>query len=120
MNERLIFWRRLALISYVLLILFIAYWFFMVSPSTNKAMVLFSLVYLLILFIPLPQLAANKPRVYMWSSYLILLYFMHAVVEAYANTEERGYALIELILTVVYFVSATFCYRYSRKKLKID
>ena len=120
MNNRMVFWRRIALTSYVLLILFIAYWFFVAFPPANKVMLLLAFFYLSILFIPLKQLLADNPRVYLWSGYLILLYFTHAVVESYANVEERGYALIELLLTIIYFVSATFCYRYSRKNFKTN
>lgn len=118
MNPRLIFWRRIAVTSYVLLILFVATWFFIISPPQNKTFALLSSVYLLLLFLPSKQLIDNNPRVYMWSGYLILLYFTHAVVESYANTEERGYALVELALTIIYFISATYCYRYSRQKSK--
>ena len=75
-------------------------------------------MYLLVLLWPWQQLVANNPRVYMWSSYLVLLYFTHAVVETYANDDARGYALIELVLTIIYFVSSTFCYRYSRQQAK--
>ena len=60
----------------------------------------------------------NNPRVYMWSSYLILLYFTHAVVESYANNEHRGFAFMELGLTIIYFISATYCYRHSRQRIK--
>ena len=120
MKRELLFWRRITLGSYIFLILHIATWFFIVSPPENKTFALLSITYLLILFIPWQQLLDNNPRVYMWSGYLILLYFTHAVVESYANVEQRGYALIELVLTIVYFISATMCYRYSRQKRNSD
>lgn len=115
-NPRLIFWRRIAVTSYVLLILFIATWFFIITPPQNKTFVLLSSIYLLLLFLPWQQLMEGNPRVYMWSGYLILLYFTHAVVESYANAEERGYALVELVLTITYFISSTYCYRYARQR----
>ena len=120
MSKRLLLWRKITILSYVLLILHIAYWFFIVSPPENEITVIFSTLYLLLLFLPWKQLLNKNPRVYMWSSYLILLYFTHAVVESYANSEQRGYALVELLLTISYFVSATFCYRYSRQQRKAD
>ena len=120
MRRELVFWRRITLGSYILLLLHIASWFFVVSPPQNKTFALLSMIYLLILFVPWTQLISNNPRVYMWSGYLILLYFTHAVVESYANTQERGYALLELLLTIVYFIGATMCYRYSRHNRNSD
>ena len=115
MSEALQGWRRLSLISYFLLFLNIAIWFFIASPPANKTFALLSIIYLLILSLPWPSLVAANPRVYLWSSYLILLYFVHAVVESYANVEYRGFALAELSLTIIYFISATLCYRYNRQ-----
>jgi len=115
MKKGLVFWRRITLTSYILLLLHIFVWLFVVSPPQNKTFALLSSIYLLLLLLPWQQLLAHNPRVYMWSGYLILIYFTHAVVESYANTEQRGFALIELLLTIVYFISATMCYRYSRQ-----
>ena len=118
MITRLAVWRQLTLTSYFLLILHITFWFFVADPPVNKSYALLSVIYLLVLLWPWQQLVTNNPRVYMWSSYLILLYFTHAVVETYANNEARGYAFIELVLSIIYFVSSTFCYRYSRHLTK--
>lgn len=118
MIARLTVWRRLTLTSYFLLILHITFWFFVADPPANKSSAFLSVLYVLILLWPWQQLVTNNPRVYMWSSYLVLLYFTHAVVETYANNEARVYAFIELALTIIYFVSSTFCYRYSRQLSK--
>jgi len=111
-------WRQLTLIRYFLLLTHITLWLFVADPPTNKSIALLSITYLLILILPWQSLVADKSRVYLWSSYLILLYFMHAIVESYANSDARIFAIIELVLTLCYFVSSTFCYRYSRQLAK--
>lgn len=118
MNNRFRTWRSITLASYFLLLLHIILWFFVFDPPVNKSFAILSIIYLLVLLLPLRQLFANNSRVYLWSSYLILLYFIHAVVESYANEVARVYALIELVLTITYFIASTFCYRYSRQQAK--
>lgn len=116
MKQGFVFWRRATLGSYFLLIVLVATWMFVIAPPTSPIVAILSAVYLLVLFLPLRQLLANNPRVYMWSGYLILLYFTHAVVESYANDAHRILAIFELILSICYFVASTLCYRYSRSK----
>ncbi len=116
MIEKFRFWRRLALISYVLLIVTITAWYFVISPPANLSFALVSGLYLLVLLLPLKQLIQNNNRVYMWSGYLILIYFAHAVVESWANDEHRILAVFELVLSVIYFIAVTYCYRYSRSR----
>lgn len=56
-----------------------------------------------------------SPRVYMWSSYLMLIYFSHGIIETWANADERILAIMELVLSSIYFIAATMCYRYARQ-----
>jgi len=109
--------RKLLMASYFGLILTIALWYFVFDPPRFMFSTVLSLLYLGILFLPLPALVKKKPRSCLWSSYLILLYFMHAIVETYANSAHRGFAISELVLSLVYFVCASLCVRHERQGL---
>ena len=76
---------------------------------------IFTVLFIGLLLLPAKDLIKKNSRVYMWSSYLILIYFSHAIIESWANDAERIYAIAELILSCIYFVAATICYRQSRK-----
>lgn len=118
MSNKLRSWYNTTMISYLGLITTIIVWYFFVSPPQHKLELILSSLYLLVLFLPAPGLLKKSNRVFMWSSYLILIYFIHAVVETWANDEERIYALFELVLSCIFFVAATMCFRYSRQPEK--
>lgn len=109
--------RKLALGSYAGLVITIVLWYFVVDPPRFVFSTLLSLVYLGILLLPSYALLKKKPHTYMWSSYLILIVFMHAIVETYSNSDHRGYAIVELVLSCLFFFSATVCVRYERQGL---
>ena len=112
--EKYLFWHRVSLISYLGLLFLIGFWYLYISPPEHTIFWILLVAYILILLIPAPGLFKKQPRVYMWSSYLMLIYFSHAVIESWANDAERVYALIELILSSMYFVAATMCVRYVK------
>jgi len=109
--------RRLTLASYTGLILNIFFWYFISDPPRFVFSTILSLLYLLLILLPAYGLLVRKPATYMWSSYLILLVFMHAVVETYANQAFRGYAIVELLLSLMFFIGTTLCVRYVRQDL---
>ena len=109
--------RTLTLASYAALVITVVLWYFIIDPPRFVFSTILSLLYLGILLLPAYALLKRKPRTYLWSSYLILIFFMHAIVETYANSAHRGYAIAELVLSVLYFFSATLCMRYERQGL---
>lgn len=109
--------RQLALVSYSGTLVSIVLWYFVFSPPRFVFSTVLSLIYCGILLLPAYGLVRNRPRVYLWSSYLILIYFMHAIVETYANHQYRGFAIAELVFSLVYFFSASVCARYQQRKL---
>lgn len=109
--------RRLTLTSYAGLVITIILWYFIIDPPRFVFSTILSLMYLGILLLPAYPLLKKKPRTYLWSSYLILIVFMHAIVETYANAEHRGFAIAELVLSLVFFISTTLCMRYERQGL---
>lgn len=107
--------RKLVLLSYFGLLLSVGLWYFVFDPPRFIFSTILSLLYLGVLLTPLPGLIKKKPRTCLWSSYLVLLYFMHAIVESYANAAFRGFAISELVFSLIYFFSASLCVRHERQ-----
>lgn len=108
MTLNTLFFRKLTLVSYFGLILLFLYWilFFIESSPTPIPMLL--LIAIGPLLFPLYGLLQGKPYTHAWCSFLALGYFIHAVVEAYANEVTRYLALLEIALTLGLFLGCIF------------
>ena len=116
MNEKLERWRRYCLISYFVLLITVGVWYFMIAPPKYIYSTILSVAYFSLLLTPLFFLLKKKLHVYAWSSFMMLLYISHAIVEIWANDDiERIFAIVELLSSSVYFISATICVGYVKK-----
>ena len=113
-------WHNITLFSHIGLLVTIIIWYLFLSPPQYVLSVIFTVGYILILLIPAPGLLKRTPTVYMWSGYLILIYFIHGIIEAWANvnTYEKLLASIEIVFSVVFFISALKCFRLTRHSSK--
>lgn len=109
----------MSLTSYFGLLLLLASWIIYFDPPKNNTTSLALLFILSPLLIALRGLLNGKRYTYAWSSMLILFYFMHGVVEAWANENEtiRILALIEVFLSVIFFIGAIMYVRYKSREL---
>jgi uncharacterized membrane protein len=68
------------------------------------------------LLLPLPGLLRGKRYTYQWASMLILAYFAESAVRAYSEVgRSAALAWTELLLTLVFFVSAVLYARITRE-----
>lgn len=109
----------ISLVSYFGLLILLASWIIYFDPPKNATTSLALIFILTPLLIALRGLLNGKRYTYAWSSMLILFYFMHGVVEAWANESEtiRILALIEVFLSVVFFIGAIMYVRYKSREL---
>jgi len=107
------FSRRLSLISYLVLVVVLLTWYGLVDPAPLVLILL-----LLPLLFPLKGLIRGSPYTHAWSSFLILLYFIHGVVEAYANPPVRIWALLEVLASVTFYTGAILYARLRGRELK--
>ena len=107
------FSRRLTLISYIALVVVLLTWYGLVYPAP-----LLLILLLFPLLFPLRGLLKGNPYTYAWSSFLILLYFIHGVVEAYANPPVRMLALLEVLFSVTFYTGAVLYARLRGRELK--
>ena len=107
------FSRYLTLISYIALIGVLLGWYGIQDPSPVALIAL-----LIPLVFPLRGLLKGNPYTYAWSSFLILIYFSHGVVEAYANPAVRLLAEFEILCSVTFYSGAVLYARLRGRELR--
>lgn len=112
------FYRRLTLTSYFGLLILLSLWFVWLAPSKTIPTSLVILFAIGPLMFPLRGLLHGKPYTYAWSSFLILMYFIHGVIEAYADPQVRLLAFIEIILSCMFYIGAILYPRYLSKEIE--
>ncbi|MFO7603772.1 MAG: DUF2069 domain-containing protein [Gammaproteobacteria bacterium] len=111
------FYRWLTLLSYFGLLLLLMLWFTWLAPSQTVPTSLMLLLVLGPLMFPLRGLLYGRTYTYAWSSLLILAYFIHGVVEAYANPQVRILAVLEIILTCLFYIGAILYPRHHNREV---
>ena len=104
-----------ALAGFFGLFVLLMLWNTVLSPSTHFPVALILLVVITPLLLPMRGLLNRKPRSCAWAAYLSLIYFIHGSAEAYANADERLYASLEIILSLMLFFGTTFYIRLAGK-----
>lgn len=66
------------------------------------------------LFLPLRGLLAGSLRSMTWAGYLVMLYLIIGIMEAWANPPQRFAALVQVVLVVVFVWSVLV---FSRKQV---
>jgi len=107
----------LTLSGYFALLLLLIVWHGFLFPADKQPWLILAFIITPLLF-PLKGLLDEKPYTYAWTSFVILLYFMHGVVEAWANDEQRIYAIIEIYLSVQIYIGAIYYARLQGRALK--
>lgn len=107
----------LTLSGYFALLLLLLIWHGFVFPAEKQPWLLVMFIITPLLF-PLKGLLNEKPYTYAWTSFVILLYFIHGVVEVWANQNERIFALIEIYLSVQVYIGAIYYARLQGRALK--
>ena len=110
-------YQRLALVSYFALLVLLSLWFTWIAPSKifpTSLVIFFGIGPLLF---PLRGLLYGKTYTYAWSSFLILAYFIHGVVEAYANPPVRVLAFIEITLSCLFYIGAVMYPKHRNREL---
>ncbi len=102
-----------ASISLIALILLCLCWESFLAPlKPNSSLLILKVVPLLI---PLFGILKGKRYTYQWTSMFILLYFTEGVVRAWADTGlSAKLALVEVALTLLFFICAIFYAKVTR------
>jgi len=94
------------------------FWYGPGKPYTDlpfQTRMMFLVLLIIPLLLPLQGLLKNNAHTFKWSTLLCLLYFTHAAMESWANSIARTPALIELALSLGWFVFSIAWVRSHRK-----
>jgi len=106
----------LALAGFFGLFALLMLWNTVLAPSTRFPVALILLVGVTPLLLPMRGLLARNTRSCAWASYVSLIYFIHGSVEAYVNSAERLYAVLEVALSLMLFFGAALYVRFNEKQ----
>lgn len=119
MNKTVIaYWAALG--GYFGLLILLMAWLGWLSPP-EQIPISIALAFMTIpLLFPLRGLLYGRPYTFAWASFLSLIYFIHGVVEAYSSEEDRYLAVLEIILSVVFYTGSMLYARFRGRELKIE
>ncbi|MDO9424906.1 MAG: DUF2069 domain-containing protein [Methylobacter sp.] len=116
MNIKPIYCYITALAGFFGLFALLMLWNTVLVPSTRLPVALVLLVAVTPLLLPMRGLLNRNPRSCAWAAYISLIYFLHGTAEAYVNADERLYASLEILLSLMLFFGATFYIRFAGKQ----
>ncbi|RUO44325.1 DUF2069 domain-containing protein [Aliidiomarina taiwanensis] len=111
------FYRKLTLVCYLPLILFVVLWQTVLAPSEFISLPLAFVLFVLPLLLPLYGILKGNPYTHAWANFILMLYFLHGFTTIYTLWERRYLPLIELLLTTGAFIGATYYARYKGREL---
>lgn len=111
--------KKIALISYFTLLVYLPSWLLYLSPSTlTPALVI--CMFVVPLLIPIRGLLKGNPYTYAWTNFILMLYFMHSLTTLWVVETDTIFALIEFLLTTVMFLACTYYAKYRGQELGLS
>lgn len=106
--------RSISLIGYALILVLLTVSTFLFPPPEGTSLVLVFSIKLLPLLIPLPGMLKGVLRPYVWLCFILLLYFIQAVLYV---TQTQGHWLFNLLcaLIILTFLAAMMHVHWSKK-----
>lgn len=112
-----VFYRRLTLSSYFLLIAWLIVWHFFLTPEKTTSTLFTVLLWIVPILLPCKGLVQGKPYTHAWTNFIVMYYLMHGLTAIYVLEDERLYALIEIILCCGLFTGGSFYARLRGREL---
>jgi uncharacterized membrane protein len=113
--------QRMALASYLLLILLVVLWEGWLAPAPKAPPGFWLTLKGALLLLPLFGMLRDKLKSYLWACLLVMLYFMEGTMLLYLHRADGfalhsvlPYALLETMLTLAFIVSAGLYVRAAR------
>ena len=108
----------LSLLAYTGLFTLLMLWYTWLAPAASIPRSLVILFFVGPLLFPLRGLLYGRPYTYAWTSFLVLIYFIHGVIEAYASSETRMLASLEIVFSSSLYFTTVFYARLRGRELK--
>lgn len=114
--QALKFARLATLFSYFGLLVLTLLWVTVFSLSPRLPVSLMLIVFVGPLLLPLRGLLYGRTSAHVWTSMLVLLYFIHGVVEGWASPSERWLAVTEVLLSIMLFTGSFYYVQLSKSQ----
>ncbi len=112
--------KTITLISYFSLLIFMPLWLIYLNPSEGLSPTLSLVMFTLPLLFPLKGLVRGNPYTYAWSSFIVMIYFLHSLTTLWVSPEDLLWASIELILATSMFVAGAYYAKYKGQELGLS
>ncbi len=107
-----------AVSGYFGLIALLLVWLGWLSPPQILPTAVAMFLMLVPLLFPLRGILYGRPYTFAWTGFLALFYFTHGVVEAYSTPADRWLALLEILLSIAFYIGSIVYARLCSKELK--
>ncbi|CUS49237.1 MAG: putative membrane protein [Idiomarinaceae bacterium HL-53] len=111
------FYRKLTLICYPLLTLYMIALVVWLMPSEFLPIPLALVIWVAPLLFPLRGIIKGDPYTHAWANFVFTLYFLHGFTIIYTHWHCWYFAVIELLLVSGAFIGATFYARFRGREL---
>jgi len=112
--------KTITLTSYFSLLIFMPLWLIYINPSEGLSPTLSLVMFTLPLLFPLKGLVRGNPYTYAWSSFIVMIYFLHSLTTLWVSPEDLLWASIELILATTMFVAGAYYAKYKGQELGLS
>ncbi|RDS83111.1 DUF2069 domain-containing protein [Dyella monticola] len=92
--------QRIGMAAWMALILLQCAWYAWLFPPQQLPLWLVLAVTVVPLLLPFLAIG-NPPRALLWAGMLSLFYFCHGIAESWSSAQERGMALLEVLLALL-------------------
>ena len=116
MSIKPIYYYTVAMAGFLGLFALLMLWNTVLAPSSRFPVALMLLITVTPLLLHMRGLLDRKPKSCAWMAYISLIYFIHGSTEVYANVNERLYASLEIMFSLMLFFGATLYVRFAGKQ----
>ncbi|MEP4888727.1 MAG: DUF2069 domain-containing protein [Aliiglaciecola sp.] len=116
-------YRKLALVSYLLLLVWVPVWHLFLATPTGRSEqfeIFLTIAWTIPLLFPMAGILKGKPYTHAWANFIVMFYIIHGLTSFYAVADERYYALIEIVLSFAMFIGCSFYARLRGKELGLS
>ncbi len=100
------YYHGVAIAGFFGLFILMMLWHTVLVPVTVVPVVLVLLMTVTPLLLPMRGLLNGTPKSCAWAAYVSMLYFVHGSIETYSNPDERLYASLEVLFSLMLFLGA--------------
>jgi len=113
-------YKKIALIGYFSLLIFMPLWLIVLSPSESLSASTSLLMFTLPLLFPMKGMLQGNPFTYAWSNFIVLIYLLHGLTTLWVLPADRIWAILELIFASAMFIGATYYAKFRGQELGLS